>query len=527
MSVVLVALTSSAWLLYVCKVWQNGWGWPRQFSLKCRQLCQRVNKHGVKGTTSEKCDSSEIRGEIELPTRREDSLLMQPLKLRGLTLKNRLVRAAAFGGSSIDAMHDCHVEVALGGAAMSTLAYTCVSSDGRTFASQLVMTSLTEEQRARLRRMNVCIHKAGGAISIQLTHAGGFANHAVIGRRQKAPSSTFSPANLSWSDKLSREDLDRISNDFAASAKIAVSIGFDAIEIHCGHGYLLSQFLSPSRNTRSDEYGGDPVPSAEDPSVYVGGRFTFPLRVIREVRSAVGETCPIIVKLNVDDGFKSGLNLDQACLFARACEAASCDCIVPSCGYVDMNGFHMLRGHVPLSDMVWAIPGLVEKLALLLFGTCLVPKVPFNRQFLRSEALAILKSVKRIPVALLGGVRTWHGMEEALSSGFSLIQTARTLIREPDFILKIEAQLDSAKNNCMSTGVTSSKVEDVISSCTHCNACVVATLAEGLAMRCPLRDGERHFLDATLKENGHTVDIEDLFVHVPRNGVAGASDVKT
>ena len=463
-----------------------------------------------------------------LPKDRGSALLLRPLQLRGLTLRNRLVRAAAFGGSSVSAMHDCHVEAALGGCGMSTLAYACVSPDGRTFASQLVLTRLTAAQREGLRRMTESVREAGGAMSVQLTHAGGFANRAVIGGRQGAPSPTFSPANLNWSRALTRADLDAIDAAFAESGRIAVrELGFDAIELHCGHGYLLSQFLSPSRNVRADEWGGDPTPSARDPTVYEGGRFAFPLRVLRSVRRAVGDDVPILVKLNVDDGFaSSGLTVEHACQFARACEAATCDCIVPSCGYVDMNGYHMLRGAVPLWNMVWAIPGVVEKIALALFGKWLVPHVPFERQFLRKEAVRVLESVDKVHVALLGGVRTWQGMEGALARGFALVQTARTLIREPDFVQKVESRFrdeggggggggggGAGRRGGREEEAADRVVQDVVSSCTHCNACVVATLAEGADMRCPLRVGEEHFLKK--RASASLVDIEDLFVQTP------------
>lgn len=463
-----------------------------------------------------------------LPSRRRESLLLRPLRVRSLVLRNRLVRAAAFGGSSTDAMHDCHLEVALGGAAMSTLAYACVSPEGRTFASQLVLTQLTRQQASALKRMTDDVHKAGCAMSIQLTHAGGFSNQSVIGQRQKAPSSTFSPANLNWSAALDETDLDKIVLDFARAAKLSVTeLNFDCIELHCGHGYLLSQFLSPSRNIRTDRWGGDPVPSEGDPTIYEGGRFSFPLRVLRAVRKAVGEDVPIAVKLNVDDGFASGLTLEQACRFARACEAASCDIIVPSCGYVDTNGFHMLRGSVPLCSMIRAIPGMVEKLALLLFGKCLVPFVPFQRKFLQEEAEAILKSVKSAHVALLGGVRTWSGMEDALKRGFSLVQTARTLIREPDFILKVEREILKSETKSFRSGcdgkyrgrgddgdASGKTIQDVVSNCVNCNACVVATLAEGVVMKCPLRDKEEHFLRDSASV-GPLSDIEDLFINPP------------
>ena len=291
-----------------------------------------------------------------------------------------------------------------------------------------------------------------------------------------------------WFNKqLTEADLDRIASDFADSARIAKEeLNFDAVELHCGHGYLLSQFLSPSHNRRMDAWGGDRE-----------RRFAFPLRVLKEIRARVGEF-PIIVKINVDDGFDSGLTLDDACAFAVALEKAGCDLLVPSCGYVDRNGFYMLRGKTPLWAMAKAIPGVTEKIAIALFGKWLVPTVPFREQFLRAEADAVLAAVSSMPVALIGGCRTWSAMEDALGKGFSAIQMARTLIREPDFVNKIKASVSATNVNSicgnLRGGGEEAAAADVMSTCTNCNACVVSTLSEGVAMRCPLRD----------------VDIEDL-----------------
>ena len=430
---------------------------------------------------------------LPLPTRRSNSQILQPLQLRGLTLRNRIIRAAAYGGSSLPAMIETHVEVSKGGAAMTTLAYACVSKDGRTFASQIVLTSLSANEEQRLKELVKGVHENGGAISIQLVHAGGFANSQVIGEQQKAPSATFSPANMWYSKEMNTRDLDRINNDFVLSAKIAKEIGFDCIEIHCGHGYLLSQFLSPSRNFRTDQYG----PSNASYAAY-------PLRIIRAVRQVVGQHYPICVKFNVDDGFDSGLTMENHVLpFVRSLVQLQVDVLVPSCGYVDQNGFHMLRGKVPYLAMVWYIPGCIEKIAMAFFGRCLVPRIPFTRQFLKDYSLRILKEVREteeqeqekpnkcvpsVHVALLGGVRTWSGMELAMREGFSCVQTARTLIREPNFVQLIEHELDNKDRK--------TAVKDVVSHCNHCNQCVVATLAEGKTMRCVQRKTP--------------VDIEDL-----------------
>ena len=476
---------------------------------------------------------------------------LEPWVLNGLQLKNKVVRAAAFAGSSVDDMINTHVELAKGGVGMTTVAYACVSTDGRTFKNQLDLSKKDTGEWVRvsrpsllgtrlyhsastpvlaLRSLTEAVHAAGAKISVQLTHAGGFASSEVIGKRQKAPSASFSPANLNWSDEMDAKDLDRVAGDFARAAHAATAVaGFDAVELHCGHGYLLSQFLSPSTNaTRTDGYGGK---SLED-------RTRFPLRVLRAVRAAIGPQVPLIVKFNVSDGFDSGLKLIHARAFARAAAAAGADLLVPSCGYVDRSGFDMLRGDVPRSSMLVAMPGLIKKAALGLFGWFLVPSVPFNENFLRAEAGAILEEVRggcdggeggafpddtqgegaeegraavvevaseyrealagdgkepekekgkekqkegprRCGVALVGGVSSLSGIEEALAAGFDAVQMARALIRQPDFVKRIaEASRD----------MHGTKAE-VRSPCTHCNECVVATLNPEVPMHCPMRKG--------------------------------------
>ena len=469
-------------------------------------LFRLTKKSPIDATTSESIDS---QSSTPIPQSLDQSLLLSPLKLRSLTLKNRVIRAAAYGGNSIQAMIDTHVEVAKGGAGMTTLAYACVSNDGRTFASQMVLTNLSEIERQGLRTLCIGVHRHGCAISIQLTHGGGFSNHQVIGEQQKAPSNNFSMSNLSFNKEMISKDLERIVQDFREAAIVAQAIGFDCVEVHCGHGYLLAQFLSPSRNQRkSNDYGGPLYHS-------------YPLHVIKNIREAVGSTFPIVVKFNVNDGFGSGLTTNHVSKFVqKLVNSNDVDMLVPSCGYVDQNGFHMLRGAVPYTQMIWAIPGCIEKFALCLFGRCLVPTIPFKRQFLRREAMLVLEDVRKavgenIPVALLGGVRTWSGMENALAEGFGCIQTARTLIRDPNFVNTIKQELD---RNCVSKTTTTTKKlpslpRDVVSTCTNCNQCVVATLAEGQTMRCVLRTkGEDEHKTGASK----LIDIEDLQGIVPK-----------
>lgn len=237
-----------------------------------------------------------------IPTRPEDAASLTPFRLGGLTLRNRFVRAAAFGGCTEADLTRVHESVAAGGAAMTTVAYGCVSSEGRTFAEQLLLSGPTASDTfAMLGRVVRRVHDQGAAVSLQLVHCGGFADRGVTGVQQIAPSPVFNPAGFDWPREATPGDMDRIADDFAGAARRAKQHGFDAVELHCGHGYLLSQFLSPATNTRQDKYGGS-----------VANRLRFPLQVLEAIRRAVGPDFPVLVKHNVDDGVPNGLSLADA-----------------------------------------------------------------------------------------------------------------------------------------------------------------------------------------------------------------------
>jgi 2,4-dienoyl-CoA reductase-like NADH-dependent reductase (Old Yellow Enzyme family) len=185
-----------------------------------------------------------------LPRNRSESLCLSPLRLRKLVLKNRVVRAAAFGGATVNDLIDMHTAVARGGAAMTTIAYAAVSNDGRTFSSQLLLSD--EALVPELERLSAAVHEAGAAISIQLTHAGSFADRKVTGEQQVAPSRLFNPAGFDFPREMTEADMARVARQFGDAASLVKRAGFDAVEVHMGHGYLLSQFLCPFTNRRAD-----------------------------------------------------------------------------------------------------------------------------------------------------------------------------------------------------------------------------------------------------------------------------------
>ncbi len=174
---------------------------------------------------------------------------------------------------------------------------------------------------------------------------------------------------------MTKEDIVRVKEDFGKATQMAIDAGFDAMEIHAGHGYLLSQFLSPWTNKRKDEYGGSPE-----------NRLRFPASVIRHVREAAGEGYPILVKMNLDDGFKNGLSIDEAVEIAKCFEEAGASALVPSCGFTARTSFYMMRGQVPIIDYIKSEKNPLTKIGMALFGRFIVKEVPFKELFLLKQA---------------------------------------------------------------------------------------------------------------------------------------------
>jgi 2,4-dienoyl-CoA reductase-like NADH-dependent reductase (Old Yellow Enzyme family) len=202
-------------------------------------------------------------------------------------LRNRFIKTATYEGFYQDsfptkALTEHHVRLAKGGIGMTTVSYGAVSNVGRTHSHQMVVN---KESKPYLEKLTSAVKNEGAAASIQLTHCGFFSSNTTIkGQLPLAPSRTLNLygllQGLGFSKAMSLADLEETGNDFASAASISKEAGFDAVEIHMGHGYLLSQFLSPSTNKRKDNYGG-----------ILENRIRFPLEVVYKVRKAVGPKC--------------------------------------------------------------------------------------------------------------------------------------------------------------------------------------------------------------------------------------------
>ena len=370
--------------------------------------------------------------------------VLSPGKIGGLELRNRIIRSGCFegmcpGGYPSEQLLEHHREVAAGGTAMTTVAYCSVSFDGRAFGHEIWMR---EEIVPDLKKITDAVHREGAAVNIQLGHCGYFSNKNVIGRRPIGASRKFCTFRYAFAHEMTEEEINRVKEDFGKAAQLTIQAGFDAVEIHSGHGYLLSQFLSPYTNMRKDRYGGS-----------LENRLRFPASVVKHVRETVGPDFPILIKMNVSDGFKGGLELDEAIEVAKRYEAEGASALVPSGGFTAKTPFYMMRGRIPLKEWIQGPKGVFEKVGLRLFGSILVQTYPFEEMFFLNEARKIKDAVS-IPCVLIGGICSSDNMEKAMQEGFEFVEIGRALIREPDLVRRME------------------RGDWQASQCDHCNRCV-------------------------------------------------------
>ncbi len=383
-----------------------------------------------------------------------------PASLGPLRLRNRILKSATFEGMSPDgvpspALVEHHRTIARGGAAMTTLAYVAVAPEARTFADQIVAS---DGAVARLRVLTDAVHREGAAASIQLGHCGAFTKLRASGM-PRGPSPGLNVYGIAHGLPLARSmtpgEITDAIEAFERAARHAREAGFDAIELHLGHGYLLSQFLSPATNRRRDAWGG----SRE-------ARMRFPVEVVRRVRAAVPDLA-VLAKINLSDGIEGGAEIEDAVALAHALRDEGVDAIIGSGGFTSKNAFYLLRGRAPISEMIAAERHPLQRWALRLLGPRVIRSLPFEELFFAPQARLLLDAV-RVPIVLLGGVVSRHGVEWAMAQGFAFVAMGRALICDPHLPFAMQrGELERTR-------------------CTACNACVAAMDMGGI--RCVLDD---------------------------------------
>jgi 2,4-dienoyl-CoA reductase-like NADH-dependent reductase (Old Yellow Enzyme family) len=376
-----------------------------------------------------------------------------PQRLGPLTLKNRFIKAATFEGVMprgrvTDALIDFHAEVARGGAAMTTVAYCAISPGGRVHRDTVVLDRARVPQ---LRRLTDAVHAAGALVCAQIGHAGLVANTLSNRTPTLAPSTRVSAPAMGLVRAATSAQLHAVVDDFGVAARNAVDAGFDAVEIHLGHGYLVSSFFSPNLNRRRDRFGGDTVRRAE-----------LARRVAERVRLTVGDSVAVTAKFNMDDGVRGGFWLDDSIPTAQLLEHdGHLDALQLTGGSSLLNPMYYFRGDVPLDEFIASQPRPVG-LGLRVMGRRLFRAYPFEEAFFLPLARQF-RTALSMPLMLLGGINRLDTVEDALAEGFQFVAMARALLRDPYLVNRFreETTAEGLCIHCM-------KCMPTVYSGTHC-----------------------------------------------------------
>jgi 2,4-dienoyl-CoA reductase-like NADH-dependent reductase (Old Yellow Enzyme family) len=369
-----------------------------------------------------------------------------PGRIGPLTLRNRFIKSATYEGLSreglvTDELIEFHRQPAAGGVGMSTVAYCAVAPEGRTNRHQLLWT---EDALPGMRRLTDAIHAEGAAASAQIGHAGPVADPKGNGRPAIGPSRRFNKQALNVVREASPEDLRRVVDAHAHAAKMAIEAGFDAVEIHLGHNYLASAFLSPKLNRRDDAYGGS-----------LENRARLARDIARAVRDAVGDRIAILAKFNMDDGVPGGFWLDEAMQVARMLDRdGSLDALMPTAGSSLLDPMYLFKGDAPLDAFADVMPQPI-KAGVKLVGARFLKAYPYEDAYLLEDARQLRAAVS-MPMILVGGVTSEAVARRAMADGFGFVAMARALLREPDLVQRMQRErgarsLCNHNNRCMPT----------------------------------------------------------------------------
>ena len=366
-----------------------------------------------------------------------DSLLFTPVTLGPLTLRNRSIRSAAFesmcpGNVPSPQLLDYHRSVAAGGVGMTTVAYAAVTRSGLSFDRQLWMRP---EIVPGLSELTDAVHAEGAAASIQLGHCGNMSHKSICGCLPVGASSGFNLYSPTFVRGLRADELPEMAKAYGRSVCLAREAGFDAVEIHAGHGYLISQFLSPSINHRKDEFGGT-----------LANRMRFMEMVMEEVMKAAGNDMAVLVKMNMRDGFRGGMELDESLQVARKLQELGAHALVLSGGFVSKAPMYVMRGEMPIRTMTHYMTCWWLKYGVRLVGKYMIPSVPFREAYFLEDALKFREALD-IPLVYVGGLVSRQKIEEVLNHGFEAVQMGRALLNEPDFVNRMRRE-ENARCNC-------------------------------------------------------------------------------
>jgi 2,4-dienoyl-CoA reductase-like NADH-dependent reductase (Old Yellow Enzyme family) len=388
-----------------------------------------------------------------------NSILFTPAKIGPVELKNRTIRSAAFEGMGRDngpteMLKNYHESVARGGVGMTTLAYAGVCRSALSFTTQLWLRPAIVPQ---LRDITDAVHAHGAKASIQIGHCGNMTHWSTAGGIPVGASGGFNLYSPTWARKLRPDELVTLARDFGDAVRTARDAGFDCVEVHAGHGYLISQFLSPYTNHRRDQFGGS-----------LDNRMRFMRMVMDEVMKAAGSDMGILVKTNMRDGFKGGLDIDDCLTVAHELENLGAHALVLSGGFVSKAPMYVMRGEMPIYSMTYYMKQWWLKYGVRMVGKYMIPKEPFKELYFLDDALRFRSELK-LPLVYVGGAVSRQGIETVLNDGFEFVQMGRALLNDPEFV-------NHLKQGCERCG------------CDHVNYCIARMYSREMACHKHLDD---------------------------------------
>ena len=361
------------------------------------------------------------------------SIVFEKTRIKGLVLRNRLVRSATWegmcgtDGRPTEKLTELYRGLAEGGVGLLITGYTFVSPEGRQMPGKMGVH--TDDFGKEMRVLTGTVHGAGGAVAMQLVHAGGQTTTAAAGRTPLAPSAVKAAQYPEEPAEMTLEEIVRTIEAFGRGAARARDWGFDAVQIHGAHGYLVSQFLSPLTNRRKDGYGGTPEK-----------RMRFLLELYEAVRGAVGEDFPVLLKLNGSDFLEGGLEIGEAAAVAERLSGMGLDALEVSGGTPASGERSPARTKIDAPE-----------------------KEAYHR-----DLAAAIKARVRCPVMVVGGFRSFDRVEGVLAGGAAdYVSMARPLIREPDLPRRwLEGDRSPARciscNGCFKPGIKEGGIHCVV-----------------------------------------------------------------
>ncbi|MCS2892174.1 NADH:flavin oxidoreductase [Parabacteroides faecis] len=355
----------------------------------------------------------------------KESMLFTPASIGPLTLRNRTIRAAAFesmcpGNAPSEMLYNYHTSVAAGGIGMTTLAYAAVTQSGLSFERQLW---LRPEIIPDLKKITDAIHAEGAAASIQIGHCGNMSHKNICGCTPISASTGFNLYSPTFVRGMRQSEIAAMAKAFGQAVHLAREAGMDAVEIHAGHGYLISQFLSPYTNRRKDEYGGS-----------LENRMRFMKMCMEEVMKAAGSDMAVLVKMNMRDGFKGGMELDETLEVARTLQnQCGVHALILSGGFVSRAPMYVMRGAMPIRTMTHYMPNGWLPIGVRMAGHLMIPTEPFKEAYFLEDALKFRAALK-MPLVYVGGLISREKIEEVLGHGFEFVSMARALLNDPAFV---------------------------------------------------------------------------------------------